>query len=205
MSTTFDPPAEAAAAAPVDWDRASRDNVPGQPDIWLFVLFETLVFAGYFGFYLYNRPRHPGAYLAAQQELHLPLGIVETLTLLTSSLLIARSVEAARSQQWNTALRNAYATASCGVLFLTLKVIEWISEARAGNTPISNEFFSYYYFLTGLHLLHLLIGFAFLGVLVHRLRGPAARSREVIETCGVYWHTVDYLWVLIFALLYVVR
>lgn len=44
-----------------------------------------------------------------------------------------------------------------------------------------------------------------LGVIVHQLRGPARRSQELVETGATYWHTVDFLWVLIFALLYVVR
>jgi nitric oxide reductase NorE protein len=52
---------------------------------------------------------------------------------------------------------------------------------------------------------HLLIGFVVLGVVVYQLRSPARRSQELVETCATYWHTVDFLWVLIFALLYVVR
>ncbi|HYB82888.1 MAG TPA: cytochrome c oxidase subunit 3 family protein, partial [Mycobacterium sp.] len=39
----------------------------------------------------------------------------------------------------------------------------------------------------------------------YQLRSPARRSQEFVETCATYWHTVDFLWVLIFALLYVVR
>ena len=63
----------------------------------------------------------------------------------------------------------------------------------------------YYFFLTGIHFLHLLIGFVTLGVIVHQLRSPRRRSQEIVETCATYWHTVDLLWVLIFSLLYVVR
>jgi nitric oxide reductase NorE protein len=37
------------------------------------------------------------------------------------------------------------------------------------------------------------------------LWSPARRSQQLVETCATYWHTVDFLWVLIFALLYVVR
>jgi nitric oxide reductase NorE protein len=44
-----------------------------------------------------------------------------------------------------------------------------------------------------------------LAVLLYQLESPARRSREVIETCAVYWHTVDLFWVLIFSVLYVVR
>jgi len=46
-----------------------------------------------------------------------------------------------------------------------------------------------------------LIGFVVLGVLVWKL----SDSQEIVETCATYWHTVDFFWVLIFALLYVVR
>lgn len=185
---------------------ASRKRaVPGQPDMWMFVLFETLIFAAYLAFYIFNRARHPEAFLAAQTHLHLWLGVVNTITLLTSSWSIARCVEAARVANWPAALTNAYITAGCGAVFMVAKIAEWVSEVHAGNTFTSNEFFSYYYFLTAIHLLHVLIGFVFLGVLVYQLRGPRRRSFELIETCATYWHTVDYLWVLIFALLYVVR
>jgi nitric oxide reductase NorE protein len=63
----------------------------------------------------------------------------------------------------------------------------------------------YYFFLTGIHFVHLLIGFVVLGFVVYQLRSPARRSQQLVETCATYWHTVDFLWVLIFALLYVVR
>ena len=74
-----------------------------------------------------------------------------------------------------------------------------------GNTFTSNEFFQHFFFLTSIHLLHLLIGFVVMGVAVYQLWSPARRSQQLIETCATYWHTVDFLWVLIFALIYVVR
>ena len=76
---------------------------------------------------------------------------------------------------------------------------------HGGHGFSANEFFMYYFFLTGIHLLHLLIGFIALGVLGYQLRSPRRRSQEIVETCATYWHTVDLLWVLIFSLLYVVR
>jgi nitric oxide reductase NorE protein len=45
----------------------------------------------------------------------------------------------------------------------------------------------------------------FLAVAARELRSPERRSQEMVETCATYWHTIDFLWVLIFALLYVVR
>jgi nitric oxide reductase NorE protein len=84
-------------------------------------------------------------------------------------------------------------------------VLEWATEVEKGFTFTTNEFFQFYYFLTAIHFLHLLIGFAVLGIGVYEIWSPARRNQETIETCATYWHTIDYLWVLIFALLYVVR
>ncbi len=100
-------------------------------------------------------------------------------------------------------------TAALAAVFLFFKVFEWVRLVRMGNGLDSNDFFTYYFFLTGIHFVHLLIGFVVLGVVIYQLRSPAPprseRSQQLVETCATYWHTVDFLWVLIFALLYVVR
>jgi nitric oxide reductase NorE protein len=92
-----------------------------------------------------------------------------------------------------------------GFVFLVAKVLEWTAKIGEGFGLTSSEFFSFYYFLTAIHFLHLLIGFVALGIAVHQLWSPARRSQEIVETCATYWHTIDFLWVLIFALLYVMR
>jgi nitric oxide reductase NorE protein len=179
--------------------------VPGQPDMWAFVLFETLVFTAYFGFYLFYRARSPELFLHSQAELDLRIGVFNTLVLLLSSWSVARCVQSSRAGVYRAALRDVYITAAFAAVFLILKVFEWARLVRMGNGFDSNDFFSYYFFLTGIHFVHLLIGFVVLGVIVYQLRSPARRSQELVETCATYWHTVDFLWVLIFALLYVVR
>ncbi|ADP83966.1 putative cytochrome c oxidase, subunit III [Pseudofrankia inefficax] len=195
--TTAQPTAPTAQKAP--------KRVPGEAGMWFFVLFETLIFTSYFGVYLYYRAQHEAAYLQAQSHLDLWLGVLGTIALLTSSWSVARCVQTARAGRYQTALRDAALTAGFGVVFLGLKIAEWARQIHAGNTFTSNDFFQYYFFLTAIHCIHLLIGFVVLGVLVHQLSSPRRRSQEVIETCATYWHTVDFLWVLIFALLYVVR
>jgi nitric oxide reductase NorE protein len=84
-------------------------------------------------------------------------------------------------------------------------LVEWVRLIGDGHTFTSSDFMQYFFFLTGMHAIHLLIGFVALGVLVHQLTDPRRRSHETIETCSTYWHTVDLFWVLIFALLYIVR
>jgi nitric oxide reductase NorE protein len=179
--------------------------VPGQPDMWAFALFETLLFTSYFAVYLFSRARNEELYLQSQAHLDLRVGVFNTIVLLTSSWSIARCVQAARDGSYRAALTNAYLTAGFGVVFLVSKVLEWVKQLRSGNTLTTNDFFMHYFFLTGLHCLHLLIGFVVLGVVVYQLRSPGRRSQELVETGATYWHTVDFLWVLIFAMLYVVR
>jgi nitric oxide reductase NorE protein len=86
-----------------------------------------------------------------------------------------------------------------------LKLVEWVHLIQDGHTFTSSDFMQHYFFLTGMHALHLLIGFVALGILVHQLADPHRRSQETVETCATYWHTVDLYWVLIFAVLYIVR
>ena len=182
--------------------------VPGQPDMWAFVLFETLVFTAYFGFYMFYRARSPELFLHAQAQLDLRIGVVNTLVLLLSSWSVARCVQSARAAAYGPALRDAFLTALFAAVFLCVKVSEWARLSSEGNGFDSNDFFTYYFFLTGIHFVHLLIGFVVLGVLGYQLRGPQRQgqmTQKNVETCATYWHTVDFLWVLIFALLYVVR
>lgn len=179
--------------------------VPGQPDMWMFVLFETLLFTGYFSVYLVSRTQDRELYLQSQADLDLRIGVFNTIALLLSSWAIARCVQASREGAYRSALINAFLTVSFGLVFLISKVLEWIKEIRMGNTFTSDEFFQHYYFLTSIHCIHVLIGFIVLGVVVYQLWSPARRSQQLVETGATYWHTVDFLWVLIFALLYVVR
>ncbi|MDT3438123.1 cytochrome c oxidase subunit 3 [Pseudofrankia sp. BMG5.37] len=180
-------------------------RVPGESGMWFFVLFESLVFTSYFGVYLYYRAQHEAAFLRAQSHLDLWLGVLGTIALLTSSWSVARCVQTARVGRYRLALRDAALTAGFGAVFLTLKSIEWARQIHMGNTFTSGDFFQYYFFFTAIHCVHLLIGFVALGVLAYQLASPRRRSQEIVETCATYWHTVDFLWVLIFALLYVAR
>jgi len=179
--------------------------VPGQPDMWMFVLFESLLFTGYFSVYLVSRTQSEELYLRSQAALDLRIGVFNTIVLLLSSWAIARCVKASREGAYRPALINASLTILFGVVFLVSKVLEWVKEIHLGNTFTSNEFFQHYFFLTSIHCIHVLIGFIVLGVVVYQLWSPARRSQQLLETCATYWHTVDFLWVLIFALLYVVR
>ncbi len=185
-------------------DLEQDDWVPGQIDIWYFVFVEVIVFSSYFIAYMFYRGQDPALFLHAQEQLSQNFGVVNTVILLISSWLIARAVQAAREQRLPAAVTQAWMTIACGVLFIASKAIEWSLKIDAGYTLSTNGFFAFYYFLTGIHVLHVLFGFVFLGVVIQRLNSPQLSIR-VVESGAIYWHMVDFLWVIIFALLYVMR
>jgi len=181
------------------------ERFPGDPDMWLFVVVESLVFTSYFCIYLYSRTQHERAFLEAQSALTMWFSIVGTIVLLTSSWTIARCVQLTRAADYTAARRSAYATAGLGVAFFALKIAEWVHLVQDGHTFTSSDFMQHFFFLTSIHAVHLIIGLVALGILIHQLSDPRRRSHQTIETCSTYWHTVDMFWVVIFAVLYVVR
>jgi cytochrome c oxidase subunit 3 len=68
-------------------------------------------------------------------------------------------------------------------------------------------FFSFYFAMTALHALHMVIGIGVIGVLiVAAARGAFAGGYFTpIEMSGLYWHFVDIVWVFLFPLLYLIR
>jgi nitric oxide reductase NorE protein len=179
-------------------------HLPGDGHMWVMVLGDLVIFGGYFLIYMVHRAMAPDAFLAAQQQLDVTAGVVNTMVLLTSSLFVVRGVYAMREGRHVDSIRSICAAGACGVLFIAIKAYEWASEIAAGYT-VSNEFFSFYYVLTGVHMLHVALGLIILGVCVRELRSPLRRRLSLVEQGATYWHMVDLLWIVIFGLLYVMR
>ncbi|MCV7317166.1 cytochrome c oxidase subunit 3 family protein [Mycolicibacillus parakoreensis] len=188
----------------LDVPTTTRARLPGDGHIWVMVLGDLVIFSGYFIIFMVYRTMNPAEFLAAQQHLDVNIGVINTVVLLTSSWFVARSVLAARAGNHNAATRLVYAGAAGGVLFMVLKGYEWATKISTGQTN-ADLFFSFYYVITGVHLVHVLIGLIVLGTIVRELGNPGRRRAMLIESGAIYWHMVDLLWVIIFGLLYVMR
>lgn len=192
---TFSP-----AAEPTELSELS-DKVSGA---WAFILIECATFSAYFIVYMLYRMHDPATFAEAQSHLSPTFGMVNTLILLASSWQVARSVHSARARQYDAAFRQAVLTVALGIAFVVSKLSEWAFEIQRGYNFETNDFFAFYFFLTGIHVVHVLLGFVFTGVALYKLHEREVNS-EALEIAGIYWHMVDFLWVVIFALLYVVR
>ncbi|MDY6859782.1 MAG: cytochrome c oxidase subunit 3 [Pseudomonadota bacterium] len=179
-------------------------HIPGEEGIWVLIFGDMVVFAIFFVTFLVYKAGNPAAYEADQALLNPHLGLLNTLLLLTSSLFMAQAVRLARLGA-KEAPAMITATIVLGLGFVVVKAFEWGEKIRAGLTLTHSEFFTYYYMFTGIHLMHVLIG---LGLLLW-LRSGCKPSEQypvaTFEGCGVFWHLVDLLWVVLFALLYLMK
>lgn len=197
----------AALRAVADPPRAQEpERVPGEEGLWVFILGDMCMFGLFFGTIMVTLVQHPRMYAASQQHLHPWLGIVNTVLLLTASLLVVRGMRRLGDGS-PVAARLFTGALACAIGFGAVKVLEYTMLVHAGYTGGTNDFFMYYFVFTGIHLAHLVIGAAVMVFLVRTARLPRLSPRRLVaaECGGIYWHMVDLLWLVLFPLLYLVR
>ena len=182
-----------------------RGHLPGEPSMWFFVIGDLFIFAVYFVSYMYYRGCNHAEFLAGQAQVNLDIGIINTVVLLTSSLFVALGTGAARDGRTSHAYRLFGVALACGAAFPLLKMCEYLPEITAGLTPGTSLFFMYYFVMTGMHLCHVFLGLVILCFVLRDLRGPTAPRISLVETGATYWHMVDVLWLILFALFYLMR
>lgn len=184
-------------------------HLPGELAIWAFICSDLSVFTFYFVTFLYERAEDLEAFRTGSAALHLPIGVINTLVLLTSSLFVALAVQAARSGNGAKAQKLIVGAAMGGLAFVINKPIEWTEKVRAGLTPQRDDFFQLYYMMTGLHLLHVIVGMTvlfYLWKLCAQIKTmPSERQQRFLENGASYWHLVDLIWLVLFALFYLLK
>ncbi|BBY80225.1 cytochrome c oxidase subunit III [Mycolicibacterium pulveris] len=183
-------------------------HIPGEAGIWVLLFGDMLVFAVLFVVYLSRRGEDRELFAQSQDALNRNFGAINTLVLLTSSVFVVFAVVALRSERWRSlAPRLTIVGFAIGCLFVVVKIFEYHEKIAAGITPSTNEFFMYYYVLTGLHLAHVVIGLGVLVALSVLARKPSPTPTRIafFEGGGCFWHMVDLLWIVIFPLLFLVR
>jgi cytochrome c oxidase subunit III len=187
--------------------------------MWVFLATEILFFGGMFVAYTVYRAIYPAAFGAASRHLDVVLGAVNTGVLLCSSLTMAMSVHEAQSGNRRMVMLFLTITMLLGLVFLGIKFFEYYQKyeehlipggtfAFAGaDSKHAMLFFLFYFVMTGMHAVHMVIGIGLMTVLLFLTRrGRFTRTYYApIELGGLYWHFVDIVWVFLFPLLYLVE
>jgi cytochrome c oxidase subunit 3 len=174
--------------------------------MWLFLAAEVVFFGGILLGFFEFQGSFPRDFAEAGRRTNLRLGALNTGILLTSSLFMALAV---RSRTRRAAVAALAATMTLGVAFLAVKFTEYALDFHEHLVPGSGFrisgadprharlFFLFYFAMTGIHALHLMIG---IGLLTWLALGPFRPA--ALEVTGLYWHFVDIVWIFLFPLLY---
>lgn len=180
--------------------RTSTGIATGKVAMWWFLASEVAIFGGLIMTYVLFRVAHPEwAELAAQTN-NLA-GAFNTVVLLTSSLTAVLAHDAAHHGHLNKAANYMFATVGGGFIFLIVKSIEYSQKFEHHHYPWSDNFWGFYFFMTGLHGLHVIAGMTALTVVALKVR--QGKMVEGVEYAGMYWHLVDVVWIFLFPLLYI--
>ncbi|PYP73584.1 MAG: cytochrome oxidase subunit III [Gemmatimonadetes bacterium] len=173
---------------------------------WAFIGSECLLFGSLISTYLVYKGRSVvGPY--PHDILNIPFTSVSTFDLLMSSLMMVLALAAVQRGDLKWAKVWLVATALLGIFFLSGQVYEFTSFVREGLTLQTNLFGATFFVLTGTHGAHVTVGVVWLLTLwVRALQGQLTAANAVtVEICGLYWHFVDVIWIVIFTVVYLIQ
>ncbi|SMO70431.1 cytochrome c oxidase subunit 3 [Saccharicrinis carchari] len=193
-----------------------RDDEASKLGMWLFIFTELLLFAGLFIVYGVYRYLNPTAFSLAAEQLSVTVGTINTIALLISSATIAMASTAIRLKNKKLTLFLLFVTLFMAVLFMVNKYFEWAGKIEHGLFPSSASlhslgngdtlFFGLYFFMTGIHALHILIGIVLIAVVFIRVKNSSITDNNpvLLDNSGLYWHLVDVIWIFLFPLFYLI-
>ncbi|MDX2442222.1 MAG: cytochrome c oxidase subunit 3 family protein [Bacteroidales bacterium] len=193
-----------------------RDDTASKIGMWLFIFTEMLLFVGLFLVYSVYRFENAEAFHLAAEELSVPIGTINTIILLISSMTAAMSITSIQKGNKKLTLILIGTTLVLALVFLVNKYFEWGGKIEHGLYPGSEYlqelghgdtlFFGLYFFMTGLHAFHIIVGMIILGFVYHRVSNERVNSTDYVflENGALYWHLVDLIWIFLFPLFYLI-
>jgi cytochrome c oxidase subunit III len=201
------------------FETTTQQRDAGSLGMWVFLVTEILFFGGMFTSYIIYRALHFATFEEGSHLLKVKFGATNTAVLIVSSLTMALAIRAAQTgKRKGQIIFWLILTMILGALFLGLKLrYEWytdyvegivpaISWNAAAHPPGVELFMCFYFFMTGLHAIHMVIGLGILTVLVILTAKDkfSPQYYSPLEISGLYWHFVDIVWIFLFPLLYLI-
>jgi cytochrome c oxidase subunit III len=171
----------------------------------IFLVSESLIFVSFFVTYILLRNSVtnwvPDGVKGPQLS---PALIVATVVLLSSSFVIYfadRSLQRGNIKRFRILWSI---TSAMGLFFLLNTAKEWADNDFSLTTGLMG---ATYYLLTGFHGLHVMAGILLQGVMLARsFRSNNYRNGSFgVSAVSLFWHFVDVIWIVVFALIYLWR
>jgi len=180
-------------------------RVPGNAGIWVGITCEFVEFLVLFAVYFVARAHFPQAFEDGAPRLSATAGVAITLLMVSSSFLIACSVATICAGRRGRSIAFLVGGLVLALGYPLAKLLEIRWNLAQGIDGESGIFFTVYYYLTFTHLVH---GFwGILGILWvlgrHAIGAYSVQNHDGLEALASYWHATDIIWLVIFALCYV--
>jgi cytochrome c oxidase subunit 3 len=202
------------------FDDLQQQHEAASLGMWIFLATEIMFFGGLFTGYIVFRNLYMPGFEIGSRHLSVEIGAINTCILLCSSLTMALAVRSAQLAKKGPLITFLLLTLLLGATFVAIKLgLEWRHDYLEGFAPGVNWtfhglywrhielFFVFYFFMTGVHALHMVIGIGILTALIilaARGRFSSSERYNPVEIAGLYWHFVDIIWIFLYPLLYLV-
>jgi len=187
--------------------------------MWAFLVTEVMFFGGAFLGYAIYRFYYPDAFAAASAKENWLIGGFNTAVLLCSSLAVALAVHEAQNGHNRGVIKFLVITIVLALVFVGIKLYEYHHIIESGHAPWHRKlgeplatrpehiFFSFYFAMTSIHALHMLIGVGLFIWLIKLARANrfSPENYNAVEVVGLYWHFVDIVWIFIYPLFYLLN
>ncbi len=183
-----------------NWVLPSRGHVA----MFCLIAAESAIFTIFVVAYLFYVGKNP---IGPQPRDVLDPPIFYSICLLSSSLTIHQAVKALRNGKSKNFGAWWLGTIVLGGTFLYGTASEWHRLIyRDGLTISTNLFGTTYYSLVGLHGFHVVVGLIGLAtVMTFTFLGKVSQEHaERVDVLSLYWHFVDTVWVVVFAVVYII-
>lgn len=174
---------------------------PGGILLWIIIFLELMTFGIALVSLAFSAKENPQLFHESSLHLNRTFGTINTIFLLTSGFFVANAVYNFKERNFYKASFQLKIAMLGGLLFIVLKSIEYYIKIEAGYLLDTNSFFTFYWLLTGFHIIHVVVGLVILFMLNRNLKTKAI---EDVEASAAFWHMCDLIWLLLFPVLYLI-
>ena len=172
--------------------------------MWFVLLVVLMTFGGLIGTYIVLATNDEFAW----KPFDLPHQIwISTGLILASSLTYKLSNNALQAENQTKSKNWLLITTLLGAAFISSQILAWLGLIKQGVYVASNPYAGFFYIFTAVHALHVLGGIIVLGYILLLTWNKTnsflelAKRQSFSKVAGLYWHTMDALWIVLFILL----
>lgn len=176
---------------------------PGGILMWIIIFLELITFGMALIAFVYYGSENATVFHQSRMELNTAFGTMNTFFLLTSGFFMAIAVHQFKENNVQKSSLFFKLAMLGGFLFLILKSVEYYHKIESGISLDTNMFYTFYWLLTGFHVIHVVMGLVILAWTNYGMRKKNSDTViEDVEACAAFWHMCDLIWLLLFPVIY---